>query len=151
PTGTGTKNALAVSGLTVTFSTVVNVSTGAFELSKLGSGGGAVGVSISTNTVLSGKMVVTLVFSGSFVLPSGALSAGTYNLVTHGDLIHDAGSGLAVDGDNNGTPGGDNIVTFHSPMLLVSQNVNTLLSRDAGRAADVSGAEVLAPMTRPAK
>jgi hypothetical protein len=44
-------------------------------------------------------------------MPVGQGPAG-YALTTHGSLIHDAVTGLALDGDNNGLPGGDNVFSF---------------------------------------
>jgi len=41
--------------------------------------------------------------------------SGQYALTTHGSLIHDAVTGLALDGDNNGLPGGDNLFRFIVP------------------------------------
>jgi hypothetical protein len=109
------KNPSAVTFLTVTFNTRVNIDPDAFELTRLGSGGGPADVTIASINVVSGKTVVTLQFSGSFVLPNGALVSGQYAVTTHGSLIHDAVTGLALDGDNNGLPGGDNIYSFLVP------------------------------------
>jgi len=99
----------------VTFNARVNIDSGAFELTRLGSGGGPVGVTIASINVIDGKTVVTLQFGGSFVLPNGSLMSGQYALTTHGSLIHDAVTGLALDGDNNGLPGGDNLFRFIVP------------------------------------
>jgi hypothetical protein len=109
------KNPTTVTFLTVTFNTRVNIDAGAFELVRLGSGGGAVEVAIASINVINGKTVVTLQFSGSFVLPNGALVSGQYTVTTHGSLIHGVVTGLALDGDNNGLPGGDNIYSFFVP------------------------------------
>jgi hypothetical protein len=109
------KNPTAVTFLTVTFNARVNIDSGAFELTRLGSGGGPVGVTIASINVIDGKTVVTLQFGGSFVLPNGSLMSGQYALTTHGSLIHDAVTGLALDGDNNGLPGGDNLFRFIVP------------------------------------
>ena len=51
-------------------------------------------------------------------LPSaGAMPTGLYRLIVHGDTtIHDL-AGLKLDGDGNGTPGGNYTVTNHSPVL----------------------------------
>jgi hypothetical protein len=106
------KNPTAVTFLTVTFNTRVNIDSGTFELTRLGSGGGPVGVAVASVNVINGKTVVTLQFSGSFVLPDGSLMSGQYALTAHGSLIHDAVTGLALDGDNDGLPGGDNVFGF---------------------------------------
>jgi parallel beta-helix repeat protein len=109
------KNPTTVTFLTVTFNTQVNIDAGAFELTRLGSEGGPVDAAIASINVINGKTVVTLQFSGSFVLPDGSLMNGQYTLTTHGSLIHDAVTGLALDGDNNGLPGGDNLFSFSVP------------------------------------
>jgi hypothetical protein len=109
------KNPTAVTFLTVTFNTRVNIDSGAFELTRLGSGGGSVGVGVASISVVNGKTVVALQFSGSFVLPDGSLMSGQYALLTRGGLIHDAVTGLALDGDNDGLPGGDNVFSFAVP------------------------------------
>ena len=51
-------------------------------------------------------------------LPSaGAMPTGLYRLIVHGDTtIHDL-AGLKLDGDGNGSPGGNYTVTNHSPVL----------------------------------
>jgi hypothetical protein len=98
--------------LTVIFNTRVNIDAGAFQLTRLGSGGGTVGVSVSQMYVLDGKTYVILTFDGPFVLPGGTLMSGKYALTTQGSLVHDAVTGLALDGDNNGLPGGDNLFRF---------------------------------------
>jgi hypothetical protein len=54
------KNPTDVTFLTVTFDTRVNIDFSAFELTRLGSGGGPVGVSIANISVINGKTVVTL-------------------------------------------------------------------------------------------
>jgi hypothetical protein len=109
------KDPTAVTFLTATFNTRVNIDSGVFELTRLGSGGGPVDVAIASINVINGKTVVTLQFSGPFVLPSGALVSGQYALTTHGSLIHDAVTSLALDGDNDGLPGGDNLFRFSVP------------------------------------
>jgi hypothetical protein len=109
------KNPTVVTFLTVSFNSRVNIDSGAFELARLGSGGGPVGVTVASVNVINGKTVATLRFSGSFVLPGGVLMSGQYSLTTHGSLIHDAVTGLALDGDNNGLPGGDSLFTFSVP------------------------------------
>jgi hypothetical protein len=113
--GGSIKNPTVVTFLTVTFNTRVNIDPGAFELTRLGSGGGPVGVTVASVSVINGKTVVTLQFSGSFVLPGGVLASGQYSFTTHGGLIHDAVTGLALDGDNGGLPGGDNLFSFMVP------------------------------------
>ena len=49
--------------------------------------------------------MAVLTFAGSDVI-GGSLADGLYTLTVHGDKIHD-GLGQALDGDANGTAGGD--------------------------------------------
>ena len=53
-----------VNSLTVTFSGVVNIDAGAFDVEKTDAGGGPVAVAVATQ-VVGGKTVATLTFSGS--------------------------------------------------------------------------------------
>ena len=92
-----------VDSLTVTFSGIVNVDAGAFDVEKTDAGGGPVALAIATQ-VVSGKTVATLTFSGSLT-QYGSLVDGTYQLTVYGGKVHDAVTGLNLDGDNNGQPG----------------------------------------------
>ena len=91
-----------VTRLTVTFDRLVTLDPGAFEVSK--HGGGSVGLKVASSEV-NGKTVAVLTFAGSDVI-GGSLADGLYTLTVHGDKIHD-GLGQALDGDANGTAGGD--------------------------------------------
>ena len=66
-------------------------------------GGGTVG--LSATSAVNGRSVAVLTFTGSDVI-GGSLADGLYTLTVHGDKIHD-GLGQALDGDANGTAGGD--------------------------------------------
>jgi hypothetical protein len=107
------KHPSQVSFLTVTFNSRVMIDAGAFELLRSGPGGGSVGVLVASTTVVNLRTVLTLRFTaGPFVQSNGALVGGNYVLTTHDIRIHDAITGLALDGDSNGTPGGDNLHSF---------------------------------------
>jgi hypothetical protein len=101
--------------LTVVFNSEVTIAPDAFQMVRLGSGGGSVGLTVATTYVLDGKTYVILTFGGPFVLPGGTLTSGKYALTTQGSLVHGVGTGLALDGDNNGLPGGDNVFRFSVP------------------------------------
>jgi hypothetical protein len=96
--------------LQVKFDRVVMVDAGAFELTQTGPNGGPVTVT-AVMTVVNGKSVATLTFSGGLVEDSGSLSDGRYQLKVKGDKVHDLG-GVALDGDVNGLPGGDDAVSL---------------------------------------
>jgi hypothetical protein len=85
----------------------VTVDPGAFTLVM--HGGGAVGLSVATS-VVSGQTVAVLTFPGSGFI-GGSLADGNYTLTVHGDKVHDS-LGQALDGDGNGTAGGDRTVDF---------------------------------------
>jgi ELWxxDGT repeat protein len=96
-----------VKDLTITFSQEVSVAhlVNAFEVVRLGAGGGSVNVNVSSN-VVGGKTVVLLTFSGSSVETSGSLMDGNYQLTIRSDLVLDS-YGQELDGDDDGVAGGD--------------------------------------------
>jgi hypothetical protein len=96
-----------VNSVTVTFSTVVHLDPGAFELVR--QEGGVVQVNVS-ESVLDGHSVDTLTFSGAGIV-AGSLADGHYTLIIHGGLVHD-GFGQALDGAGTGVAGTDRVDTF---------------------------------------
>lgn len=104
--GTGDQRS-RVQQVAVTFDQQVTINAGAFEVTKRGAGGGSVPFALST-AVVNGKTVATLSFvSGSFI-SGGSLVDGNYQLRIVGANILDQ-SGSALDGDQNGTAGGDRL------------------------------------------
>ena len=77
-----------VDSLTVTFSGVVNLDAGAFDVEKTDAGGGPVAVAVATQ-VVGGKTIATLTFSGSLD-QYGSLVDGAYQLTVYGGKVHDA-------------------------------------------------------------
>jgi hypothetical protein len=104
-----TKNPVEVTFLTVAFNDRVTLDAGAISLTRIDKdGGNPVEIAIVSALAATDKAVVTLQFNpGLFVDGNGALAGGTYLLTIHGDRVHDAVTGLALDGDNNGTAGGN--------------------------------------------
>lgn len=98
-----------VTQLSVIFSSVVTLGTGAFELRRLGDNVIA-DVSVSTSNT-NGQTVATLTFAGA-LSEAGSLADGNYRLTAVGSAITGV-SGAPLDGDGNGTPGGDFLFTFH--------------------------------------
>jgi photosystem II stability/assembly factor-like uncharacterized protein len=96
-----------VTSLTVTFSTVVSLDAGAFELDR--EGGGTFSLVVS-EAVVDGHSVDTITFVGADII-GGSLADGHYTLTIHGDHVHDL-SGLALDGAGTGTAGSDRTDTF---------------------------------------
>jgi hypothetical protein len=90
----GTSDQPAVTGLTITFSSVVTADTGTFEV--VGQNGGPVGVVVSSS-VVNGQSVFVLTFTGPGV-SDGALADDAYTLIAHRTGIHDSlGRGLDQD------------------------------------------------------
>lgn len=96
-----------VSELALTFSEVVNgVDANSFMLMN-----DSVCIPVTpTVSVVGGKTVATLTFSGSGII-GGSLADGDYTLTTSADLISDA-AGNQLDGDGDGQQGGNRIDEF---------------------------------------
>ena len=92
-----------VDSLMVTFSAVVNIDAGAFDVEKTGAGGGPVAAAIATQ-ILSGETVATITFSGGLT-QYGSLVDGAYQLTIYGDKVHDAVTGVNLDGAGTGQAG----------------------------------------------
>ena len=92
-----------VDSLMVTFSTVVNINAGAFDVEKTGAGGGPVAAAIATQ-ILSGETVATITFSGGLT-QYGSLVDGAYQLTIYGDKVHNAVTGVNLDGAGTGQAG----------------------------------------------
>jgi autotransporter-associated beta strand protein len=95
-----------VTRLTVIFSEVVTLAPGAFRLRK--DGGGLVGLKV-TSFVADGKTVAVLTFRGAGT--AGSLADGNYMLTIFANKVYD-GTGQALDGDDNGTAGGNHVERF---------------------------------------
>jgi photosystem II stability/assembly factor-like uncharacterized protein len=97
-----------VTSITVTFSSIVTLNPGAFEV--LRQEGGTFDSNVA-EAVVDGRSVDTLTFSGANII-GGSLPDGHYTLTIHGNLVHDSSSGLALDGAGTGTAGTDHVDTF---------------------------------------
>ncbi len=96
-----------VTSLTVTFDRLVTVDPGAFELRR--QDGSLVGLNVATS-VADGRTVAVLTFSGPGIV-GGSLADGNYTLTVRGDRARDA-VGRSLDGDGDGTAGGDRVDAF---------------------------------------
>jgi hypothetical protein len=96
-----------VTSITVTFSTVVHLDPGAFQLVR--QGGGAVHLSV-TEAVVGGRTVDTITFVGAGII-GGSLADGQYTLTIRGNRIHDD-FGQALDGAGTGLEGSNSSDTF---------------------------------------
>jgi hypothetical protein len=96
-----------VTNLTVTFSTVVHLDPGAFELVR--QEGGVIQFQVA-QAVLDGHSLDTLTFVGAGII-GGSLADGHYTLTIHGGLVHDE-FGQALDGAGTGVAGSDHTDTF---------------------------------------
>lgn len=102
---------LMIRQIVITFSDLLTVDAGALALHRL-SGRRYVtfaGVQQS-QTVVDGKTVVTLTFAGRG-FPGSSLTDGFYRLQVFGQRIRNA-AGELLDGDGNGTAGGNYLTTF---------------------------------------
>ncbi len=88
-----------VDNLTITFSQIVTMQAGAFQVMQKGSGG-LVTVAVAS-TVVSNETVATLTFSGAYT-QYGSLMDGEYELTIFGNLVQSAASGTNLDGANTG-------------------------------------------------
>ncbi len=99
-----------LSSITITFSGPVILPANpadAFELVK--QGGSRVGLNVAVSLV-AGKTVAVLTFTGPDII-GRSLADGNYTLTIHGDKIRD-GSDQNLDGDANGTAGGNRVDAF---------------------------------------
>jgi hypothetical protein len=95
----GSEQRSMVNSLTITFDRVVTLDPGAFELRS--EDGSAVVLNVASS-VLAGRTVVVLTFSGTGIV-GGSLADGDYSLTIRGDHIRDeVGRELDADGDGNG-------------------------------------------------
>jgi hypothetical protein len=102
--------------VTITFSHLVTLPTNsalAFRLTRTGPGGpagdGTLTADLSASTAT--QTIARLTFSGALI-EFGSLIDGTYTLTVIGSQVTGPG-GLALDGDGDGTPGGDNVTTLY--------------------------------------
>ena len=97
-----------VNSLTVTFSTVVTIRPGAFVLLDKTTGK-RVDLEVATSQVGNrSKAVLTI---PTIKARRSSLDDGPYLLTIYGNLIHGI-DGQALDGDGNGTPGGNYVHAF---------------------------------------
>jgi hypothetical protein len=94
--GDGTAQRSMVTVLTVTFSTLVSLDGDAFELRRTSDN--ALVTLSETIAEVGGRTQVTLCFNGD-PTEYGSLADGNYQLIVHGDQVHDVVYGLALDGD----------------------------------------------------
>lgn len=99
-----------VTSVTVTFSAAVTLPANPADAFPLAGPNGPVGLNGVVSLDSQGRTVVRFTFTGPGIV-NGSLANGSYRLTVRGDLIHD-GRGQAVDGDANGTPGGDAVSDF---------------------------------------
>jgi ELWxxDGT repeat protein len=96
-----------VRSITVTFSEILTIDAGAFELRQ--QGGGLVGLEVRT-ALVDGKTVAMLTFTGNDII-GGSLADGSYTLFMRADHIHDRW-GWELDANGDGRAGGDRLDAF---------------------------------------
>jgi probable HAF family extracellular repeat protein len=103
----GSSQRSMVNSLTVTFDHLVIIDPDAFELRS--QEGSLVGLNM-TSSVNGSETIVVLTFTGSDII-SGSLADGNYTLTIRSNLVHD-GIGRELDGDSDGSAGGDRVDAF---------------------------------------
>jgi hypothetical protein len=98
-----------VTSLTVTFSSLVSVHKGAFELRRLGARR-AIDLKVALSTS-DGETVARLTFKNGRDVTAASLRDGTYRLTIRADKVKDASGGL-LDGDEDGLAGGNYVDEF---------------------------------------
>jgi hypothetical protein len=96
-----------VKSLVVSFSEIVTLDSGAFDVRNRATNA-AVALACSTQ-IVSGKTVVTLTFSTCDQTQFGSLIDGNYQLTIDATKVHDSDTGTNLDGDNNGSFGGNKV------------------------------------------
>jgi hypothetical protein len=96
-----------INSITVNFDSVVSLNPGAFEL--IHESGVRIALEIATS-VIDGRTAAALTFRGNWIV-GGSLFNGDYTLVVHADKIRSQ-AGAALDGDNDGTAGGNHRAEF---------------------------------------
>src|SRR5207244_7352434 len=103
----GSSQRSMVNSLTVTFSGAAILDPGAIKLRR--QDGSLVDSKLSISLV-NGRTVAVLTFAGpEFV--GGSLADGSYTLTVRADRVHDC-FGRELDGDGNGSAGGDRVDGF---------------------------------------
>src|SRR5436309_10526824 len=96
-----------VNRITVTFNDAAILDPGAIELRR--QDGSLVDTQVSIS-LLNGKTVAVLTFAGTEFV-GGSLADGSYTLTVRADRVHDRW-GRELDGDGNGSPGGNRVDSF---------------------------------------
>jgi hypothetical protein len=95
-----------VNSLVVTFSETVTLDLGAFAVQNRTTGA-QVALAVSTQ-IVGGKTAAILTFSGGQT-QYGSLADGNYQLTIDGGKVHDSDTGTNLDGDANGSFGGNKV------------------------------------------
>jgi hypothetical protein len=101
-----------ITSIKVTFDSDVSLDADAFllETSSINGGGAFAPVAFTVNqglpVLVAGKTEVTLTFSGTGI-SGGSLADGNYRITALSSKIRSTVGSIALDGDNNGSAGGD--------------------------------------------
>jgi autotransporter-associated beta strand protein len=111
----GSSQRSKVTDVTVTFSTTMafaGIPSAAFRLTRTGPGtpSGDVAVMVDLSGSTASQTVARLIFFGPLT-EFGSLIDGNYTLTVIGSQVSASG-GVLLDGDADGTPGGDNVSTL---------------------------------------
>ena len=106
-TTNASKQRSMVKSLVVTFSDVATLDVGAFAILNRATQAAVGAVLVSADST-SGYTVATLTWSGVQTL-NGSLVDGNYQLTIDATKVHDTALGTNLDGDHDGSPGGNYI------------------------------------------
>ncbi|MFL5330882.1 MAG: ribonuclease domain-containing protein [Gemmataceae bacterium] len=110
--GDGTNQRSLVKQIVVTFSEAVNFTpdvASAMTVNRTGTGGTQGEVVLAANPASGPASSVTITFSGALTESAGSLVDGIYNFIMGAAQV--TGAAGALDGNNDGIPGGDYAVT----------------------------------------
>jgi hypothetical protein len=97
----------SITQIDVQFDRAVDVDAGAFQLSKIGTGGGVVDTTFTLSADAQGNTIATITFSGTLTRGAKlALVDGNYQLLVDPTKVRSAGTMVAMDGDSDGLQGG---------------------------------------------
>jgi hypothetical protein len=115
-----------VTAVAVTFSGLVTFPAGPASAFSLVGPSGAVSLVVDLRDSTATQTVARVTFTGTGII-GGSVADGNYTFTVLGSQVRDTG-GQLLDGDGNGTPGGDRVATFHRLYGDAdgSRNVDTL-------------------------
>ncbi len=107
--GDGSNQRSMVKTTSIVFNSLMDVDDGAVSVTRRGVGGGPV-TSSSSISVVDGKTVLSLTFSGAMTRGTGILNDGNYQIEIDASKVRRTGTSLSLDGDGDGLVGGNYVL-----------------------------------------